>query len=86
MTYGRYHDENVGRSSGEHRPTLHRQQNTWIGGSVYETSLTKKSSADQKNSVKIGADVARFSQFLFMGTSNVTVAIVIKSSDIMIIL
>ena len=80
-TFGRYHDENflksrpiVGQSPGDHRPTLHRWQNSWKPADRSRKLLTwllrqKKLSADQivsQNRCRYrrqSADVARFSQF-----------------------
>ena len=65
----------VGRSSGDHRPTLHRWQNPWKSADRSTKLLTwvlrQKSRRPIKISAKIGADVgrqsadvARFSDFL----------------------
>ena len=80
-TVGRYHDEkifkmsaDVGRSSGDHRPTLHRWQNPWKSADRSTKLLTwvlrQKSRRPTKKFAKIGADVgrqsadvARFSNF-----------------------
>ena len=81
----------VGRSSGDHRPTLHRWQNPWKSADRSTKLLTwvlrQKSRRPTKKSAKIGADnVSRFSHFWLtdrrttVGLGNVTVVILITGS------
>ena len=70
-TFGRYHNGKIFNISDDYRPIIGRPspdaslmtKPMKIGGSVNDTfnlgASTKKSSADQKKSAKIGADVGR---------------------------
>ena len=83
--------QNVGRSSSDHRPTLHRWQNQWKSAVRSTKLLTwvlrQKSRQPTKNkpkSVQTPADVTRFSQICSptVGLGNVTVVLFLNITSL----